>query len=273
MIKISSLPALAFVIAAASTALAPMPAPANPYAQNVELRILRGWRSDGNEHIAALQLILAEGWKTYWRAPGDAGLPPVLHWQKSQNIDTISITWPTPEVIDQNGMTSIGYHGDVVLPLRIKVQEGGKAQINGTLQIGVCKDICVPVTLKLRANLPAVGNSDPRIHAAIADQPLSAKRAGAGKVRCAVQVIDGGLRLTAHMPLPSTGAPEHAIIESRDPQIWVSEAQTKRNGTTLTATADLIHMTGAAFALDRAGLRFTVLGRERAVDIQGCAGN
>ncbi len=141
MIKISALPALAFVIAAASAALPAMPARANPYAQNVELRVLHGWRSDGGEHIAALQLTLAEGWKTYWRAPGDAGVPPILHWQASKNIDAISIIWPTPQVIDQNGMTSIGYHDDVILPLRIKVQDGGAAQIKGTLQIGICKDI------------------------------------------------------------------------------------------------------------------------------------
>lgn len=256
---------------ASLVAAIPSASTANPYAAYVDARVLTGWRESGTRHVAALELTLAEGWKTYWRAPGDAGVPPVLDWHQSDNIAGVSISWPTPEVIDQNGMTSIGYHGHVILPLRIDMETAQAGKLEGALHIGICKDICVPITLDLRAAIPATGTSDPRIHRALAAQPLSAKRAGAGKATCAVEVIDGGLRVTARLALPSTGAVEHAIIESRDPQVWVSEAVSRRSGGTLTATADLIHMTGAAFALDRAGLRFTVLGSERAVDIQGCS--
>ena len=60
------------------------------------------------------------------------------------------------------------------------------------------------------------------------------------------------------------------MIETADPAVWVSEPDVTRTATHITATSDLVHMNGTSFALDRSGVRITVLGETRAVDIRGC---
>ena len=244
----------------------------NP-ADMVQARILPGWSGTDGGHMAALQLTLSPGWKTYWRAPGDAGIPPAMNFQGSHNLASVTPVWPTPEVFLQNGMQTVGYDGQLVLPLRIMPQDSTRpARVAGRLQIGICSTICVPVDLDFALDLPASG-SDPQqamIRAALADQPISAAKASVGDVDCTLSPISDGLGLTVEIDMPSAGGTETVLIETSDPLVWVAETESTRQGGTLTATTELVHVSGQAFALDRSGLRMTVLGTERAVDIQGC---
>ncbi|MEJ6478965.1 MAG: protein-disulfide reductase DsbD family protein, partial [Octadecabacter sp.] len=89
-----------------------VPAAADPMDGVAAFDILPGWRTDRGTHMVAVRISLAPGWKTYWRAPGDAGIPPQFQWDGSQNINAAQFHWPIPEVMNQNGMRSIGYHGD-----------------------------------------------------------------------------------------------------------------------------------------------------------------
>ncbi|MEE4346705.1 MAG: protein-disulfide reductase DsbD domain-containing protein [Paracoccaceae bacterium] len=244
----------------------------NP-ADMVQARILPGWSGTDGGHMAALQLTLSPGWKTYWRAPGDAGIPPAMNFQGSHNLASVTPVWPTPEVFLQNGMQTVGYDGQLVLPLRIMPQDSTRpARVAGRLQIGICSTICVPVDLDFALDLPASG-SDPQqamIRAALADQPISAAKASVGDVDCTLSPISDGLGLTVEIDMPSAGGTETVLIETSDPLVWVAETESTRQGGTLTATTELVHVSGQAFALDRSGLRMTVLGTDRAVDIQGC---
>jgi hypothetical protein len=74
------------------------------------------------------------------------------------------------------------------------------------------------------------------------------------------------------MEMPPLGNDEATVIELTDPSIWVSEVSARRQGGTLTATADLVPPQGAPFALDRSSLRFTVLADGRAAELRGCSG-
>ena len=258
---------------AAGLSPAPQAQTDNP-ADMVQARILPGWSGTDGGHMAALQLTLSPGWKTYWRAPGDAGIPPAMNFQGSHNLASVTPVWPTPEVFLQNGMQTVGYDGQLVLPLRIMPQDSTRpARVAGRLQIGICSTICVPVDLDFALDLPASG-SDPQqamIRAALADQPISAAKASVGDVDCTLSPISDGLGLTVEIDMPSAGGTETVLIETSDPLVWVAETESTRQGGTLTATTELVHVSGQAFALDRSGLRMTVLGTDRAVDIQGCS--
>ncbi len=236
--------------------------------------ILTGWRAPDGTHIAALRIRLKDGWKTYWRAPGDAGIPPILDWGGSGNLADARITWPTPVVFDQNGMRSIGYKNEVILPIAIDPRRADRpVKLRGSLDIGVCKDICVPERLKVRATLPSDADQrDPRIAAALAARPLSEGEAGLRDIRCRLSPSSKGLSLSLEIDLPSTGAPEAAVIETGLPGVWVAEPKTRRSGGTLFAETRMQHVTGDAFMLDRSALRVTVIGRKHAVDIRGCGG-
>src|SRR5690349_4532496 len=73
----------------------------------------------GDGHKAGLEIHLEPGWKTYWRNPGDSGVPPSFDWSKSTNLADVTVSWPAPERLEDEGGTSIGYKHDVVLPLLV----------------------------------------------------------------------------------------------------------------------------------------------------------
>ncbi len=235
------------------------------------LDVLPGWRAADGTHMAGLHITLAPGWKTYWRAPGDAGIPPQIDFSSSDNVASARFLWPVPEVFDQGGMRSIGYDGGVVIPVALTPQAGGAMTLSGMLDIGVCEEICVPVQLPFSLTLPEAGARDPQIVASLVDRPLTASEAAVTGATCAVRPSADGLTVTATLTMPQAGRREEVVIEAGDARIWVSEPDVSRRGDQLTATVDMVHVAGGAFALDRSGVRVTVLGSDHAVDIQGCS--
>lgn len=246
---------------------------AAPFDNMVTASVLNGWRSANGTYMMAVELTLQPGWKTYWRAPGDAGIPPVLNWAKSKNLAKAQITWPTPIVFDQDGMTSIGYKERVILPIAITPKNANKpVGLKLDMQIGVCREVCVPVQFSLNQKLlKHATKRDPKIAAALANRPFSAKEAGVKGVFCTLNPTKDGLSLRAEIKMPATGKHEFVVFEAGNPQIWASQAKVTRRGNILTATSELIHVEGSAFAFDRSAIRITVLGKTRSVDILGCS--
>lgn len=256
----------------AALAVMPCLAFAQSYDDLAQAEVLGGWRSDAGTHIAAIQITLAPGWVTYWRAPGDAGIPPQFAFSGSDTIRHITPHWPTPEVFGEDGMRSIGYYDSVVVPLTVDLGADAKeTTLQGEMLIGVCEEICIPVTLTFAGLLPATGAPDVRITAALADRPATQIDANVGAVTCNIDAIADGLRMTTSIDVASTGAPEHVVVEASDPRVWVSEARTERQGGTLRATVDMVHPSGQPFPFDRSAVRITVLGTDQAIDIRGCA--
>ncbi|RVV98358.1 hypothetical protein EKE94_05380 [Mesobaculum littorinae] len=263
------IPRLAAALAA--LLIAPLTALAGPEGA-ARIEVLRGWRTSEGTHMAALHISLAEGWKTYWRAPGEAGIPPVFNWSGSTNLASVRVHWPSPHVFHQNGMTSIGYTRDLVLPIELTPSRpGAPIALQGALEFGICETICVPVTAKVAAELPP-GRTGPdaRIRGALAQRPLSAVEAGAGTVTCALSPTKDGLSVRAEVDLPDMGGNETAVIETGDPALWVSEASVDRQGGRLAATAEILPAGRGPVAVDRSALRLTVIGASGAVDLRGC---
>ena len=246
------------------------------HAQNIgdilEASVLSGWQRADGKHVAALHIDLEDGWKTYWRSPGDAGIPPHFVWKGSRNLEKVAVSWPTPHRILQGGVQTIGYEDTLTLPLTLTPSDANAPiSLKGEITIGVCRDVCVPMTLKVRQDLPGgQSNRDPRIVAALTDRPHTAAEASVGRVACRISPLADGLSIRAEVDLPRTGGQEIAVIETANPMVWVAQAKTKRSGGRLIAETQMYHVEGRSFALDRDGLRITVLGTNRAVDIQGC---
>jgi len=177
-----------WILSAVLSLTAVAPALANPADGVVDLEILPGWRSADGTHMAALQLTLAPGWKTYWRVPGDGGIPPRFAWDGSQNLSGVGFQWPVPDVYRINNLRSIGYEGIVVIPVQLAVTNAdAPVQMVGQMQIGVCEEICVPVMLDFDATLLVSRERDPAIVAALIDRPRTAREAGVGAVACAIE--------------------------------------------------------------------------------------
>ena len=238
----------------------------------VTVSFLPGWRlADGN-HMAAIRIDLAPGWKTYWRAPGEGGVPTVIRLDETTAVRDVVIHWPRPDVFVINGMRSIGYKDSVILPLEFVLSAAGEIAIAGRVDMGVCLDVCIPITLDLSGSLPVATQRSAAIVAALGDRPLTATEAGASTARCQLTPISDGLRVNVSISLPVTGDLETVVIEHRDTGMWVSETTTRRDGMTVSATADIVPPHHGAFALNRRDLRFSVIGSQMAVELDGCQG-
>lgn len=253
--------------------LALCPAQVLAFSQEDVLRgdIRPGWTTEAGTRMTALHLTLAPGWKTYWRSPGDAGIPPAFDWTGSENLRAVAFHWPRPHVFELNGMKTVGYHDALVLPIEVTpVDPGLPVRLKGTVDLGVCSDICIPASLAFDSVMEGKGSPDPMIDAALSDRPVTARQAGLTGIGCAVDPISDGLRITATMALPAAGGEETVVFESATSGIWVSEASATRSGGTLTAAADMVPPQGAPFALDRSAVTVTVISETRAVEIRGC---
>lgn len=222
-------------------------------------QLLPGWTAEDGSRIAALELQLEPGWKTYWRSPGDSGLPPSFDWQGSTNLGEITLHWPAPEAIQSGGMTELGYHNRLVLPFTAAPAAPGQpVQLALEAELGLCENICVPAHLQLAAP-PAADGPDPRILAAMAATPQRLD----DQPPCRIEQIADGLRVI--IALPETATLAAIEVTGRD-DLWISGAEIA-NGE---AMAELVGPEGAPFPLDPGDLRLTAIGAAGAVETTGC---
>lgn len=257
--------------AACILALLTPPALATTQEDVLSAQLRPGWQMANGAHMAAVELELAPGWKTYWRSPGDAGIPPVFDWSGSENVKSVHIHWPAPEVFESNGMQTIGYHEHLVLPVEITPEDPTRSvRLAVTVALGVCDEICLPASLELRSDLLPPGAPDAAIETALAQRAATAGEAGVTEVACSVDPISDGLRLTATVRIPDPGGPEVVAFETANREVWVAEAVTERRGGQLISMTELVPPSGAPFALDRSGITMTILAANGAVEVRGC---
>ncbi|WP_425537387.1 protein-disulfide reductase DsbD domain-containing protein [Phaeobacter gallaeciensis] len=238
----------------------------------VQIEILDGGMTKRGTYMGALRLTLDSGWKTYWRAPGDAGIPPRFSWRGSRNIGDVSMTWPAPEVFMTSGYRTIGYHDQLVLPIEITPANPAKpVRIKGRMELGVCKDVCVPSELSFDHRPDPEAGRNPAIVAALASRPYSAQEAGVSSAICSLSPGSYGMRVEAQITMPSAGGEEVAVIEPGTPHLMAGETSTERRGGILLARTEFMPATSnSPTSIDRSRLRITVLGRSHSVDIKGC---
>lgn len=227
--------------------------------------ILPGWREDGGRHMAGLSIKLSPGWKTYWRSPGDGGIPPQFNWSGSKNLKSVHVQFPVPQVMHHNGLQSIGYDRDVVFALVAHAADpSAPIALRGEIDIGVCEDVCIPMRLSVVGILPETGAPDTAIATSLSNQPVSN-----GMFACDIEPIADGLRLRATAPDPGIDA-EVAVIEPGEPGVWTSRSAIKRQGDDLVTEVEMVPPTAQPFALARNNVRLTLIGNGGAVEMIGC---
>jgi DsbC/DsbD-like thiol-disulfide interchange protein len=153
---------------------------------------------------AGVEIKLQPGWKTYWRYPGDSGVPPVFDFSGSDNVETATVLWPAPVRFSDGSGHSIGYKGGLIFPLRIVPRDPGKPVVlRLKLDYAVCETLCVPAKGKTELRLAgSAGSQEAALKAAEArvpkarslgeGAPLALRKAwretNAGKTRIVVDV-------------------------------------------------------------------------------------
>lgn len=101
-------------------------------------------------HLIGLEIRLDERTKTYWRTPGDSGVPPHFDWAGSTNLADVVVSWPAPVRFADGGGFSIGYKRSVVLPLVARPQDPERpVAFDLKLAYAVCDEMCIPARAEL----------------------------------------------------------------------------------------------------------------------------
>jgi thiol:disulfide interchange protein DsbD len=153
----------------------------------------------------------APHWHTYWKNPGDSGLPTTLTWTLPAGVAAGEIAWPTPKRLPVGPLVNYGYEGDLLLPVPLSVSpefKAGNLDVKLAAQWLVCKDVCIPQQGEFALSLPVRATT--ASHAAAFEAARrAAPRDGAGTTASA-ELADGGrlLRVSvAGLPPSLQGKP------------------------------------------------------------------
>jgi len=184
--------------------------------QRAAVRLIAG-AERGGLHRAGIEIRLAPGWKTYWRYPGDSGIPPRFDFSSSRNVKSVTVRWPAPQRFTDEGGTSIGYKQDVVFPLDVVAQDAAKPV---TLVLGidyaVCEKLCVPADGK--AELTVSGKTSEHDAKLARSEALVPRLATLGQGVPAIAAVKReGNRITVDVTAPAD-APVELFAEGPTPE-------------------------------------------------------
>jgi suppressor for copper-sensitivity B len=221
-----------------------------------------------------LQFRLTPGWHTYWRSPGDAGIPPAIDWTGSENFASAEIAWPAPTRLPSlAGLETVGYEDGVVLPIVVRLaQPGAPLHLHAEVDYASCKDICIPyhasLDLALPAGLARPGPEAPLLAEARARVPADLSTAQWKLVGAAVESKSGGAVLSIR--LASMGAafssPDMFIEGLQNGAPGRPETTLSRAGTTATLRVPVAGEPAAAIAGNN--LKVTVVDGARAAETE-----
>ena len=175
----------------------------------------------GGAGMAGIELQLPDGWKTYWRTPGEAGgVPPSFDWSGSANLESAVVLYPAPKrFTDQSGDT-VGYKGNVTFPVRLKPKDPAQPiDVNVTVDYGVCKDICIPAEAKLTLTVPPDAAMPEDLVEAMAQVPAppQARREGDPLIKKSVAELSAPKpRLIIEAEFPARTEHADAFVEAPD---------------------------------------------------------
>ena len=191
------------------------------------------WIEPGKPITVGLRLQMESGWHTYWKNPGDAGLPPKVTWRLPDGFVAGPIEWPAPLRIPAPPLMSYGYEGEVLLPIVLEtpshLQPGTEVVLAGRANWVECKDVCIPgraeveLTLPVRAEpLPSPGAGSPFVDAR-RRQPASPEGWGleaataSGKILVSFKPPSGGAVEDAYFFAAEPGTVDHSAPQALHP--------------------------------------------------------
>ena len=236
----------------------------------VSAALLPGRAEVDGTRLAGVALAMEPGWKTYWRAPGEAGVPPRFDWSGSTNLASAEVFWPRPIVFESFGMRTVGYAGTVVLPVRLVPMDPSRPiGIRLGLQLGVCKDVCIFEETALSAEMPVgLEAGAAEVAAAFAAVPGPGPEAGIGPVTCRIEGAGSERRFSAGIALAAPATDPVVILEGPG-DAWFHDVTITEAPTRLGVEAALGLGPDSAW-IGRDDIRITLLAGEVAADIRGC---
>ena len=184
------------------------------------VRLLAGSRS-GSVLLGGIGFQLQPGWKTYWRTPGDSGVPPRFDFSKSDNVEAVTVLWPAPTKFDDGaGGNSLGYHDQVVLPLRIVAKNTDKpVTLRADVNYAVCEKLCIPVEASAELAFNSVASTeDSALFAALDTVPKPANIGDPNPLTIRDVKRDGKTTVQVDVVAPADAGKVNLFVEGPTPE-------------------------------------------------------
>lgn len=193
---------------------------------------------DAEGHIrAALQIEPQPGWITYWREPGQSGIPPQVTLAPDSGVTLEKVSYPIPKQITVGDIKEIGYDAPITLPLDFRVAGKPPAKLELTVFIGLCKDICIPFQADYSLPLPI--GEQPTTHELALLDAAKASLPQAPSADFAVQshgVSADTTKLALHLTLPEASGDAPAIyVTGPVGYVFFEQENAKREGAAYSA--------------------------------------
>jgi DsbC/DsbD-like thiol-disulfide interchange protein len=124
-------------------------ADASPWIEDLHsgARLIAGSSASGTTYLrAGIEIKMQPGWHTYWRYPGDSGVPPRFDFSRSDNLANATVSYPAPHLFTDETGNSLGYTGGAIFPLRVTARQKDKpVMLRVKIDYAVCEKLCVPV--------------------------------------------------------------------------------------------------------------------------------
>ncbi|MTJ01607.1 protein-disulfide reductase DsbD [Idiomarina piscisalsi] len=213
---------------------------------SVKLELTGHYEAERNLLPALLHVKLDEGWKTYWRSPGEGGIPPTFDASESSNIENIEWHWPVPSRYSIQGIDTVGYQGSLTFPLMIELSpDTRQAHISGTLTMSSCTTVCVltDYPIDLRINLDKLTVDSDRAFAFNQAMGKVPREYNSNAVKQAIW-SDANQRIQLTIERDSGWQDPQLFIHSNDEALadaTFSSPDLKVTGNTLTADIEVSH--------------------------------
>ena len=237
----------------------------------VRARLLLGPEEADGIRQAGLLLDMKPGWKTYWRQPGKAGIPPRFDWSGSKNVSDVRIDWPRPMRFESFGLSTLGYADRVILPMSVVPADPSRPVILDLgLELGVCQEICILEETRVeRAFSPGDPATDARaISEAVARVPGPGREHGLTRATCRITGAGADREFEAQLVFDRRLDAPTVVLEGPD-DTWFRGTEIVSNGGRIDVYATLSLLDESDW-IERGDVRITVLAEEVAADIRGC---
>jgi DsbC/DsbD-like thiol-disulfide interchange protein len=193
----------------------------SPWHEDVRsaIRLIAGSnKAEDAELRAGIEVKLRPGWKTYWRYPGDSGVPPHFDFSDSENLKKADVLFPAPHLFTDETGQSLGYKDTVIFPVVVSPQQAGKpVRLRVKIDYAVCEKLCVPA--EGRAELTLVGGDSKHNPVLTTAETRVPRRVTPAQLGLTAKRVNTGAKPSVIVELGApTGKPVEIFVEGPTPQ-------------------------------------------------------
>ena len=239
------------------------------------IQFLKAWDTRDGAFQYSLLIELKNNWKTYWKYPGNSGFTPKFQLISSKNLKDFSVSWPAPEVFYEGETKIYGFQKKLHLPIKVYPKNSGNdLNFDLRLDIGFCKDICIPETVYIKSvsAKPASKLQNEELLSYIRKVPIKLENSE-NYFSCKVQQDEGKLILIARFNSKFFKGKKHikdVIFNYRGEEIWFSNKNQKSEKGTQIFNITLNHINEQSILLNKSKIEVTILTQDNGFILDGC---